>query len=61
MGIRKLRCHLVEAILLDGFNELAVIFPVRELILGRSGSPQPLILVSHIILQCFNDESNCFG
>ena len=61
VGILKLSCHLIEAILLDGFNELAIIFPVRELIVGRSGSPQPLVLVLHKVIQRFNDESNGFG
>lgn len=60
VGVLKLRCHLVEAILFDGFNELAIVFPVRELIVGRSGSPQPLVLVLNIVIQRFNHESYGF-
>lgn len=61
VGVLKLKCHLVEAILFDGFDELAIVFPVRELIVGRSGSPQSLVLVLHIVIQRFHDESNGFG
>jgi hypothetical protein len=59
--VLKVLCHLVEAILFDGFNELAIVFPVRKLVVGRSGSLQSLVLVLHIEIQRFNDESHGFG
>lgn len=48
----------VEAILFNGFYEFAIVFPVREFIVRRSGSLQPLVLVLNIVIQRFHDESH---